>query len=306
MVGVLEPLLVLRETAVRRFLAAAIAEEALAIDRLVAAGIPHYEASDFLRRLDQAGEAPQGRWSADARERYRILLQPAGSVTARPPQERPREKALLSGIASLDDAELVALILRTGPGGEGVLAFARRLLDEHDGLVGLAGLDLAALMESKGLGGAKAAELAAAFELGRRLRQAGRRQRPRLRTPEEVMDALAGDLVALRQEEFWILPLDVQSRLIGEPRILSRGDVDGTEAGPRLVFRAALAAGAVSAIALHNHPSGEVEASAADRAVTRRLVAAGKVLDLPLVDHLIVGDGGRFTSLRRSEPDLFR
>ena len=120
------------------------------------------------------------------------------------------------------------------------------------------------------------------------------------------MDALAGDLVALRQEEFWILPLDVQSRLIGEPRILSRGDVDGTEAGPSLVFRAALAAGAVSAIALHNHPSGEVEASAADRAVTRRLVAAGKVLDLPLVDHLIVGDGGRFTSLRRSEPDLFR
>lgn len=306
MVGVLEPLLVLREAAVRRFLAAAVTEEALALDRLVAAGIPHYEASDFLRRLDQAGEAPQGRWSADARERYRVLLQPAGSVAARPAQERPREKALLSGIAALDDAELVALILRTGPGGEGVLAFARRLLDEHDGLVGLAGLDLTALMESKGLGGAKAAELAAAFELGRRLRQAGRRQRPSLRTPEEVMDALAGDLVALRQEEFWILPLDVQSRLIGEPRILSRGDVDGTEAGPRLVFRAALAAGAVSAIALHNHPSGEVEASAADRAITRRLVAAGKILDLPLVDHLIVGDGGRFTSLRRAEPDLFR
>jgi DNA repair protein RadC len=301
----LESLLTVRGEAVRRFLHVAVTCDELTLEPLVAAGIPHYEANDYLRRLNQAGEANAGKWTAEARAYYRQLVAPTGTVAALPASERPREKALLSGIEALDDAELIALILRTGPGGEGVLAFARRLLNEHDGLVGLAGLDLTALMTSHGLGEAKAAELAAAFELGRRLRQAARRSRPSMRTPEEVMDALGGDLVALRHEEFWLLPLDVQSRLIGEPRRISRGDVDGTEAGPRTVFRTALSAGATSCIALHNHPTGEVTPSAADRAVTKRLVAAGRIVDVALVDHLIIGDAGRFTSLRRSEPALF-
>jgi DNA repair protein RadC len=304
----LESLLVLRGDGVRRFLRTAVDLDALAAADLVAAGVPHYEAADYLRRLEQAGEADQGRWVERARDGYRRLVDLAHErrVMDMPGSERPREKALRSGIEALDDAELLALLLRTGSGSEDVLALARRLLSEHDGLVGLAGQDVAGLMSSHGVGNAKAAELTAAFELGRRLRQAARRARPSLRTPEEVVAAVGPDLVALRHEEFWLLPLDVQSRLIGEPRRISRGDVDGTEAGPRVVFRTALVAGAVSCIALHNHPSGEVEPSAADRTVTQRLVAAGRVLDLPLVDHVIIGDGGRFTSLRRSAPELFR
>jgi len=306
----LEPLLNLRGDAVRSFLRVAVDHDHLATAALVAAGIPHYEVTDYLRRLDQAGEAPGGRWVSDARTAYRAMAQPTPASALRrvadlDDHDRPREKALLSGIESLDDAELLAVLLRTGPTSEGVLGMARRLLDEHDGLVGLAGRDLCALMESHGLGPAKATELAATFELGRRLRQAARRARPTLRTPEEVVAAIGTDLLALRHEEFWLLPLDVHSRLIGEPRRISRGDVDGTDAGPRVVFRAALAAGATTCIAVHNHPTGQVEPSAADRAVTRRLAQAGRILDLPLVDHVIIGDGGRFTSLRRDEPALF-
>ncbi len=313
----LESLLSLRGDVVTDFLRLAVEYDALDHGVLVAAGIKHYLVTDYLRRLDQSGEAPGGVWTGEARSAYRALLvidlpvvtvakpAPIRRVDDLPASERPREKALCSGIEALDDAELLALILRTGPSEEGVLGLARRLLHEHDGLVGMASSDIIALTGSDGIGNAKATELAAAFEIGRRLRQAARRTRPSMKTPEEVVASIGADLLSKSHEEFWLLPLDVHSCLIGEPKSISRGDVDGTEAGPRLVFRAALAAGATSCIAAHNHPTGHVEPSAADRAVTRRLVAAGRVLDLPLVDHVIIGDGGRFTSLRRQEPQLF-
>jgi DNA repair protein RadC len=302
----LEPLLALRPEPIRRFLRAALPLDRIALDALTAAGVPHYDGSDLLRRLDGAGEAPGGAWSPEARDAYRLLLDPPKRLAGLPDQERPREKALRSGIEALADDELLALLLRTGAGGEGVLELARRLLAEHDGLPGLAGRDVGELCAAHGLGPAKAAEIAAAFELGRRLRLARRRERPSLRTPEEIVAAIGPDLVALRHEELWCLPLDPRSCLLGEPRIVSRGDVDGTDAGPRAFFRLALAAGATSCIAVHNHPSGDASPSAADRAVTQRLVAAGRAIDLPLVDHLVIGDGGRFTSLRRSDPPLFR
>jgi DNA repair protein RadC len=155
------------------------------------------------------------------------------------------------------------------------------------------------------MGPAKAAEIAAAFEIGRRLAQSKRRTRPSLRTPEDVAELLSADLVGLRHEELWCLPLDVHSRLIGEPRVISKGDIDGTDAGPRAFFRQALAAGAASCIAVHNHPTGDATPSAADRAATSKLVAAGRAIGVALVDHFIIGDGGRVTSLRRVEPRLF-
>ena len=302
----LASLLTLRPEPTRRFLHAALPLERLALDALTAAGVPHYDGAEFLRRLESAGELAAGAWVAEARTAYLALLDPPRRLDRLPEQERPREKALRSGIETLGDDELLALLLRTGGGNEGVLEFARRLLTEHDGLPGLAGLDVGELCAAHGLGPAKAAEIAAAFELGRRLRLARRRERPSLRTPEEVVAVLGPDLCALRHEELWCLPLDPHSRLIGEPRQVSRGDVDGTDAGPRAFFRLALAAGATSCIAVHNHPSGDATPSAADRAVTQRLVAAGRTIDLALVDHVVIGDGGRFTSLRRADPGLFR
>jgi len=301
----LEALLRLHPDSTRRFLAAALAAPLPELAALIAAGVPHYQAVDLCRRLRQAGEIGDSGWVAAAQAGYAELLAPARRLDRLDDHERPREKALRSGIAVLADAELLALLLRTGSASAGVLELAETLIADHGGLIGLAGRDVQELVESAGLGPAKAAEIAAAFELGRRLAQSRRRTRPRLSTPEEVVEALAGDLVALVHEEFWCLPLDGMSRLLGEPRQVSRGDVDGTEAGPRAFYRHALTAGAVRAIAVHNHPDGNPEPSPEDRAVTRRLVAAGRTVDIHLVDHLVLGDGGRFVSLRRDEPQLF-
>ncbi len=310
----LEDALRLQPESATRFLRAALGLAAPSPGELAGAGVPHYEATLYCRRLTGAGELAGDGWSAAARTGYVALLARQG-VDSRPQQrlarlrdeERPREKALRSGLVALGDGELLALLLRTGSGDEGVLEFADRLLADHDGLVGLARLDLAALMDEGGLGPARATELAAAFELAARLaRSARRRDRPRLRTPEEAVQYLQGELVRLAHEEFWCLALDARGGLIGEPRVVSKGDVDGTEAGPRAFFRLALAAGASSCLAVHNHPSGDPEPSAADRAITRRLAECGRLLDLPLNDHLICGDGGRFVSLRRQCPECFR
>lgn len=146
--------------------------------------------------------------------------------------------------------------------------------------------------------------LAIVGEIHRRLLEARAPQRPVLRRPEEVAALLGPRLVHLEVETFWCCALDARSCLIGEPIAISRGDVDGTDAGPRAFFRAALQRGAVSAVALHNHPSGSPDPSAADLAVTRRLCAAGRAVDVALVDHVIIGSSG-FTSLRRAHPDCF-
>lgn len=174
---------------------------------------------------------------------------------------------------------------------------AKNLLSE--GLLGL-------LSPSIRLRPQQAARLTASIELARRLLRAQRPTRAPCRTPEEAVPLLLADLLLLWHEQLLCLPLDPQSRLIGAPRIVSVGDVDGTDAGPRAFFRIALTAGATSCIAAHNHPSGDPQPSAADLAVTRRLVAAGRTIDVPLVDHMVLGDGARWVSLRRDQPDLFR
>ena len=294
------------DRATKRCLAAALDLHTLTIDSLTDAGIARYDALPLIQHLTQAGEVENGQWREDARNGYRQLLTPnPSSLQARDADERPRERALNQGIDALSDSELLALILRTGSGNEDVLSLARRLLREHDGLLGLANADIELLMAGHGVGPAKAAELSAAFELGRRLATAARGERPVLRDPEAVMDYCGPLMSALPHEEFWCLPLDPRSRLIGRPRTISQGDVDGTDAGPRAFFRSCLQCGATSAIALHNHPTGDPSPSQADRHVTKALAAAGKLLDIELVDHLIIGDGGRYTSLRRTNPSLF-
>ncbi len=302
--------LILRRAATLALLRVAVDLDVPTAEALAQAGIPRWDAHDALRRMVHAGECDAAGWVAAAREAYRGVCvdAPAGTTALdrRDDSDRPREKALRAGIASLDDAELVALLLRTGAGDEGVLELAARLLHQHGGLAGLARQRVEELADERGLGPAKAAELAAACELGRRLASAALRERPVLATPEAAATLLAPLATALAHEEFWCLPLDPRARLIGEPRVIARGDVDGTEAPPRAFFRAALAAGATGAIAVHNHPTGDPSPSAADREVTRRLIAAGRAIDLPLHDHLVLGDGGRFTSLRRTFPELWR
>ncbi len=299
---------------VGRFLRLALDQDAPGVSALVAAGVPHWDAAPLLRRLAESGEVGPDGWIIDFREAYRVALaRPAATIRQLdllPANERPREKALDRGIDALGDAELLAVLLRTGTAGEGVLELAQRLLAEHGGLVGLSRLAPEELAQLPGLGEAKGVELAAACAMGVRIAAALPEQRPQLRSPEDVasfiVEVLSPALLRLPHEELWCLPLDPHCRLIGRPRTVTRGDVDGVDAGPRAFFRTALAAGAVQAIAVHNHPGGDPAPSAADRAVTRRLAEAGRAIDVPLRDHLIIGGQGRFTSLFREDPTLFR
>ena len=294
----------------RRALIAALQTSQVQAAALIEAGVSNYDANALINQLQRLGELEQEQWADGVREQYVRILDAATQKTSQldqtPKNQQPREKARHYGIGALADHELLAVLLRTGQNGEGVLEMAQRLLRDHDGLIGLADLDVEELLQAEGLGPAKATEIAAAFELGRRLAKAKRAERVILRQPEDVAALLAQEMAPLRHEELWCLPLDTHSRLIGEPRMISRGDIDGTDAGPRAFFRKALQAGAANTIAVHNHPSGNPEASAADLEVTKHLRAAGSLVDVQLQDHIIIGDGGTYHSIRRSHPNLFQ
>lgn len=274
-------------------------------------GIARYDADELWRLLQAEGDVNGDQLDAQSHERYRAMLQPKKveperSVGGRLPSEMPREKLLREGADSLTDQDLIAIFLRTGQGSEDLFAMSQRILDRFEGLPGLAQASMDELQAVSGLGPAKAAQIVAAFALARRMAVIARRERMELRTPEQIFEAFAAEMLTLDSEEFWCLPLDGRTCLIGAPRRLNRGDVDGTDAGIRKFFRYALAAKAVQVIAIHNHPSGDPHPSPADQMITRRLVAAGRLLDIPLADHCIFGAPGQATSLRRLHPEIFR
>jgi DNA repair protein RadC len=211
----------------------------------------------------------------------------------------PRERLWVLGPGALTAAELLALILGTGRRGENALALASALLGNGSGsLRRLAARPPAELLRVPGVGPAKGARLLAALELGHRL---GRELRPpstRIREPQDVVRWVAPRLRDLAVEEFHVLALDTQSRVLRDIPI-TRGLLDSSLVHPREVFRAAIAEAAAGVILVHNHPSGDPTPSAEDRAVTRQLAAAGQVLDLPVYDHVIVA-GDRFTSFAQA------
>jgi DNA repair protein RadC len=213
----------------------------------------------------------------------------------RPSSDLPRERLWSLGAGALTAAELVAILLGTGRAGEDAATVARRLLDIAGGsLRRLAARPPAELQRASGVGPAKAARLLAAFEVGHRLARELRPPSPRIRNPEDVMRHVAPRLRDLPVEEFHVLALDTQSRVLRDVAV-TRGLLDSSLVHPREVFRAAIAEAAAGVILVHNHPSGDPTPSAEDRAVTRQLVAAGQLLDLPVYDHVIVA-GDRFTS----------
>lgn len=221
-----------------------------------------------------------------------------------PPSDRLaelRRRALAGWISVLADDEVLALVI--GHGADAIER-ARDLLG-HDGLLGVARMSSREL-QHHARGSAGSTRLLATFDLLRRLALARLHQRPRLDRPEAIAEAMAPISAGLVHEQLWALPLDPHCRLMGQPRVVSVGDADGTDAGARAFFRVALAAGATSVIAVHNHPAGDPAPSAADRLATTSLVQAGRTIGLTVNDHIILGDGGRFCSLRRCLPDLFR
>jgi DNA repair protein RadC len=209
--------------------------------------------------------------------------------------ERPRERLWSLGASALTTAELLAILIGTGRGGADVLEVAGQLLAVSGGsLRRLAQRPGAEFLRAPGVGPAKAGRLLAAFELGARVAREARPLLVRIREPEDVVHLFRNSLRDLQVEEFHLLALDSQSQVLREV-LVTRGLLNSSLVHPREVFRAAIAEAAAGIIVVHNHPSGDPTPSAEDKAVTRQLLAAGRLLDLPLYDHVIIA-GDRFVS----------
>ena len=207
-----------------------------------------------------------------------------------------RERLERLGAQALTSAELLAILLRTGTREEGVLQLAARLLQEHGGLRGLAGADLPTLAAARGLGSAKASTIAAAFELWRRLALEGDDARPLVTSPADIARLLQSELELLAQEELRLLVLDTKHRVLSAP-MLYRGSVRESTVRVAELFREAVRRNAAAVAVAHNHPSGDPEPSAADIEFTQALVAAGELLDVAVLDHVVFGRG-RYVSMR--------
>jgi DNA repair protein RadC len=229
--------------------------------------------------------------------RYFLAL-PAGASSSMPvtspirawsPRARPRERLRRLGAASLSDRELLALILGSGGAAGSVFQVAERVLTAFGGsLRRLASADPGALETLPGIGAARASRLIAAMELGRRAACEPDGDAPPIRGPEDVYRLLGPRMRDLPQEEFHALLLNTRHRVIREVMV-TRGILDASLIHPREVFRHAVAEGAAAVVLAHNHPSGDPEPSAEDHAVTSQLVAAGRALGIPVLDHVIVG-----------------
>ena len=205
-----------------------------------------------------------------------------------PASARPREKLLAMGPAALADAELIALLLRTGLAGTGVLQLAEQLLASFGGLAGLLRAEPEQLKRIKGLGPAKRAEVAAVLELARRSIATELGARPVFDSPGKVKDYLQLQLSGRDHEVFAVLFLDAQSRLVRLEEMF-RGTLTQTSVYPREVVKRALQLHAGAVILAHNHPSGIAEPSRADEFLTRTLSAALQLIDVRVLDHLVVG-----------------
>jgi len=211
-----------------------------------------------------------------------------------PAEDRPRERLARHGSSALSNRELVAILLGTGARGASALDVAEGLLDS--GLRGLAGRSLPDLTGERGLGRAKAARVLAALELGARLASEGRPGGGAFRTAADAGRFLLPRYGARPVETFGLLALDVRHRLKREV-VVSTGCLTSSLVHPREVFQEAVVARAAALVLFHNHPSGDPEPSSEDLALTRRLAAAGSLMGIEVLDHLILG-AGRFVSLK--------
>jgi DNA repair protein RadC len=215
-----------------------------------------------------------------------------------PPSERPRERLLLAGPASLSDGELLALLLGTGIRGRNAAEIARSALEEWGGLTNLFGAGAAELARTKGVGPARAAKIVAALELSRRYLAAPQDARSSLHAPVDAARFFKARLLDLPHEVFCCLFLDTRHRLIRYEELF-RGTIDGATVYPREVVKRALHHNASAVIAGHNHPSGVSEPSEADRSITLKLAKALALVEIRLLDHVVVSRGGHVSLAER-------
>ncbi|HEY0737543.1 MAG TPA: DNA repair protein RadC [Herpetosiphonaceae bacterium] len=213
-----------------------------------------------------------------------------------PASEQPRERMRDHGPAALSDAELLAILLRTGVTGINVVELARKLLIEHGGWVGLQRLSFEEMMKIHGLGEAKAAQVKAALEIGRRLLLAQPEQRPQIASPGDVANLLMVEMSHLEQEHLRVVLLNTKHHVL-KIQTVYVGTINSSAVRVGELFKEALKVNAASLIVVHNHPSGDPTPSPEDIAVTRQLIEAGELLDVDVLDHLVIGQG-RWVSLR--------
>lgn len=209
--------------------------------------------------------------------------------------DKPREKLMLKGKQALSDAELVAILIGSGSRNESAVSLSKRILSSVDNnLNALGKLSLKQLMEFKGIGEAKAISIAAALELGRRRRAEETLELKKITSSKAVFEIMQPIIGELPHEEFWVLYLNNSNKVIYKAQ-LSKGGITGTVVDVRLIFKTALENNATSIILTHNHPSGKLQASDADTAITKKLKLAGDQLDIKVLDHIIITESGYYS-----------
>ena len=213
--------------------------------------------------------------------------------------DRPRERLAEVGAQALSNSELLAILLRTGIQGENAVHIGQRLLNHFGGIRGLHSASFSEVCAQKGIGPAKAAQIKAAIELGRRLQVASPEEKPSIGHPKDAADLVMYEMGALDHEELWVLLLDTRNRVLSVDKIY-KGSLNASTVRIGELFRQAIQRNAASLIVVHNHPSGDPAPSPEDIKLTKVVVQAGKMLDIEVLDHLVIGHGC-FLSLKEKK-----
>ncbi|MBE6343274.1 MAG: JAB domain-containing protein [Lentimicrobiaceae bacterium] len=210
-------------------------------------------------------------------------------------EDRPREKMLAKGKEALSNAELIAILIGSGNSKETAVDLSKRILhDNKDNLIELSRLTINDLMKYNGIGEAKAVTIAAALELGRRRRFSEALEKPSIKNSQVAYECFYAHLSDLNHEQFWIMLLNNANKVIKLEKI-GVGGMTGTTADPKKIFKCALENNAASIMLCHNHPSGNIFPSNADKQITNNLVKAGQFLEIKILDHIIIGNDNYFS-----------
>ncbi|MCX7884473.1 MAG: DNA repair protein RadC [Caloramator sp.] len=207
-----------------------------------------------------------------------------------PIQDRPRERLIKFGPEALSNSELLAIIIRTGTKSENAISISNRLISQNRGLDFLSNCTIQELSRIKGIGSAKAAQIKAAIELGKRLRNYRNDKIIRINNPKDAAEIVMEDMRYFKKEHFRVIFLNTKNIVI-DVKDLSIGNLNSSIVHPREVYSEAIKKSSASIIVLHNHPSGDPTPSQEDINITRRLIEAGKIIGIDLLDHIIIGDG---------------
>ena len=266
------------------------------LERIIA-GAPISLSVPDLGAVDPAAEPEAKRVDEHVSSGHDAAVSYQPTILDLPPCERPRERLREHGPRYLNNAELVAILLRSGVAGENSINVAMRILAEFDGLAGLARAGYSELCKQRGLNHAKTSEIMAALELGRRIASLAPEERAQISCPQDAASLLIAEMEPQVQEHLVVLLLNTRNQVVAR-RTIYIGTVNSSAVRPAEVLRPAIRENAPSIIVAHNHPSGDPTPSPEDISVTRDLAAAGKLMDIELLDHLVIGHGGRFTSLK--------